>query len=245
MGHHSEARSPFHDEGPPRGGPPRRVQRARMRTAAALCLLALLTGCGFGGPRNFENENDRLRAENLELQRQVETLETRLDHRLGEVKSLRHELADRRRVPIDAEVEVPRLASVKLGRYSGPIDDDDDGRDDAVVAYVRTLDQKGRFLPVAAEASLAVVVIDADEAVVDVLATADFDFEAFDAAFRSGLTGTHHTLRVPLPGSAARPLPEEVTLRVELSPAGSDAEFTAQRAYRVKTGAEGASGDGD
>lgn len=211
--------------------PTSRAAHRLCHPAVALFVAAMLSGCGFGGPKNFENENDRLRAENLELRRQVQRLDEALALRLGEVRSLRAKLDGQRAAP--PGVETPILSAIRLDRHSGPIDEDGDGRPDAVVAYVRTLDQRGRFLPVAAEVALALAEIDADADAVAVIARRRVTFEQFDDAFRSGLTGTHHTLRLPLPPDSAADLPEQATLRVELSPADSDAEFTAQRVVRL------------
>ena len=214
---------------PPRREPRSRAAR-RFAAAAATAWLGLtLAGC-FGGPKNFENENDRLRAEVLELEREVDRLSDALDRRLGEIKSLRAKL------DVPEGVDPPILSRVALGRYTAPVDEDDDGRDDAIVAYLRTLDQHGRFLPVAAEATLAIAVIDADDDQAAILARRAFDREALDEAYRTGLTGTHYTLRLPLPAAGEADLPEEVTLRVEVRPAEFDTEFTAQRPMRLQTG---------
>ena len=47
--------------------------RSIFRLVLLVCVLTSLTGCG--GKKNFLNENDRLRKENLDLKRQVEALQ--------------------------------------------------------------------------------------------------------------------------------------------------------------------------
>lgn len=211
------------------------VRRGRgvNRGAAFLPLVACvmtLTGCTVG-PRNFENTNDRLRREVMQLEERVEALNKQLELRLGEIRHLRA------RLDLPDDVDTPTLADVELGRYTGAVDEDDDGRDDALVAYVRTLDQEGRFLPVAAEATLAAAVInvngDNGDPDVRVLERRRFDSRAFEDAFRTGLTGTHYTLRLPLPDDGE--MPEEVTLRVEVSPVTTEATYADQKALRLQS----------
>lgn len=197
--------------------------------AVAAAVSLAVAGCTVG-PRNFENENDRLREQVMTLEEQVEELSEQLERRLGEIQHLRV------RLDVPADADVPVLADVELGRYTGAVDEDGDGRDDAVVAYVRTLDQDGRFLPVAAEATLAAAVIDVegDDADVRVFQRQRFDRDAFDDAFRTGLTGTHYTLRLTLPEEGE--LPDEVTLRIQVSPVTTTASFTDQKAIRLQSG---------
>ena len=124
------------------------------------------------------------------------------------------------------------LADVELGRYTGRVDEDDDGRDDALVAYVRTLDQKGRFLPVAAEATLAAAVIDVESETAPTCGSSSGGASTprpSTDAFRTGLTGTHYTLRLPL--ARRGELPAEVTLRVG-SPPSTQPSPTRLRVHR-------------
>lgn len=213
----------------PRASAPYPSRRAVASVGVAALFVLAASGCTVG-PRNFENENDRLRREVVQLEERVEELSGQLERRLGEIQHLRA------KVDMPSDVETPMLSDVELGRYTGAVDQDGDGRNDAVVAYVRTLDQKGRFLPVAAEATLAAAVIDVEGETPDVrvFQRQRFDTEAFGEAFRTGLTGTHYTLRLALPEQGE--LPEEVTLRVAVSPVTSETTFTDQKAVRLRSG---------
>ena len=62
---------------------------AWITAAACLCLLA--SGCS-SSPRDYLNENDRLRSENLTLNRTVQKLEKRLDLRLKQIDVLEQRL---------------------------------------------------------------------------------------------------------------------------------------------------------
>jgi len=173
---------------------PRRRRRALAWLALpTLLAVSLTTGCG---PRNFLNENDKLRAERLELQRQLEQLNTQVENLMAEKAALRQRF-ETAPAPLP-DAEAPTLSRVRFGRYSGPVDDDGDGRDDRVRVYLQTLDQHGRMMPAAGRATLQAVVIP-DEKPPYVLAQRAFDPPEFEDAFRSGFTGTHYTLELPLP----------------------------------------------
>lgn len=168
-----------------------------------VCLLLGLTACS-APPRNFVNDNDRLREENLLLRRQVDTLEKNVAERLAEISAMEQRLAS------DGQgierARIPALTSIRFGRYTSAIDTDADGRDDTVRVYLLTLDQESRFLPVAARAVLTLTAITPD-ATAAVIATRTFEPADFDSAYRSGFTGTHYTLDLPLPDA----LPADLT----------------------------------
>jgi len=187
----------------------------------------LLPGCG---RKSFKNANDELRAERQQLQQRVTELETQLEHRLGEIASLRARLdADAAQLPGG---EPPLLSTVKFDRYTGPVDTDGDGRDDVIRLYVRTLDQRGRMLPVAARAVVQMVRITPGTDPATYLERA-WEPAEFDAAYRTGFTGTHYTLELPLDGAA----PNELTVKLTLTAAAGETH-TAEQAFRITTLAE-------
>ncbi|GAB4194228.1 MAG: hypothetical protein Kow00105_08410 [Phycisphaeraceae bacterium] len=153
-----------------------------------------MTGCG---PKNFVNENDRLREENLKLARQVEELNKQLELRLGEIESLRAEAARERAIK---EADPPILSGLEFSRYTAALDTDGDGRDDLVRIYLTPLDQKGRLLPVAGRLKLQAVAIP-DDAPPALLASRTYEPDEFDAAYRANFTGYHYTVELPLPES--------------------------------------------
>lgn len=161
----------------------------------AMIVAGCLAGCRVG-PRDFYNENDRLREENLKLQREVDTLNEQLNLRLGELSSLRQQV-DRAGEPIPG-AQRPVLSLLRFDRYSGPLDDSGDGCDDRIRIYLRTLDQRGRFMPVAGRAHVQAVILRENQPPVQ-LAEQTFDPKQFDAAYRTGLMGTHYTLELPVP----------------------------------------------
>lgn len=208
---------------------------ARMLLAAALVLAmaAPLGGCRMmlGTPRDFRNENDRLRRENMELRRQVEQLNERLEARLGELEGLRRQL-DRAEAAPMPDAEVPTLARLRMGRYSGGVDTTDDGVDDLIRVYLRPLDQRNRIMPVAGRAEIRAVGIPADDEP-RVLAQRAYTPAEFDRAWRSGFTGSHYTLELELPDDLPEEI-EEVTVRVRFTQAQTGHELTTQQGFRIR-----------
>ena len=184
-------------------------------------LLISVVGCR--GPRNFENENDRLRREVMELQRERDVLTEKLELRLGELESLRAAMEVDNAVP---GAEPPILSQIVFGRYSGAVDTDDDDMDDRVRLYLNTLDQHGRMLPVAGRANVQVVAVrEAEDP--KLLAEQAIDPKAFDAAYREGFFGTHYTLEVDLPADLDVDV-ESVTVKVTFTHADTGRKLTAE-----------------
>ena len=196
-----------------------------------LCLsVAVLPGC-IGGPKNFENENDRLRRENLDLRRQVTRLEESLQLRESELTAQRQRASDGVQ-PVEGATP-PQLAAIRLDRYTAAVDTDGDGADDTVRAYVRPVDGRGRLLVVAARATVQVVAVREGQPP-RTIAERSFSPDEWDAAYRSGFAGTHYTLELPLP----TPLPDgaigPATIHVTVTDAATGTQHTEQRATTVE-----------
>ncbi|MEM8782235.1 MAG: hypothetical protein AAGE65_05190 [Planctomycetota bacterium] len=192
---------------------------------ASGCLL--LAGCG---PRNFTNDNDRLRRENLELTRQVEALEKRLNQRLGQIETLHARLGN---PDHPAGAERPMPSGLSIDNYSGPIDTDRDGLDDVVRLYLLPTDQQGRMLPVSGTLTAALVHLP-DTGEPTVLRSQTLDPTALDEAYRDGFTGPYYHVELDL-GDLTLPGPptNEVIVRVVLEPMGGGT-LRDQRRYRIR-----------
>ncbi|MFN3167586.1 MAG: hypothetical protein ACE37H_11030 [Phycisphaeraceae bacterium] len=194
-----------------------------------LFVVAFLTACG--SQRSFSNENDKLRAERLELKEAIDELQKQAAIREGEIRALREQM-DEGTEPI-AGVEPPRLAGIVLGLYSGPIDLDGDKRYDELRVYVRPVDQHGRQVTAQGAARVRLLVVPADEsaeprAVLD----QSFDAEQFYAAYRDGITGTHYTLGAALPADP----PTSATLRVDFTDAATGRRYFAEKRVALVRG---------
>ena len=192
-----------------------------------LVMMAVLVGCG--SQRSFSHENDKLRAERLELNQAIDTLQEQLALREGELRAMREQL-EAGGEPVDG-VEPPRLAGIVLGAYSGPIDLDGDQKFDALRVYVRPVDQHGRQITAEGSAQVRLIVVPATGQPQTVLDQA-YDTEAFHDAYRDGVTGTHYTLAAELPAD----LPAEATLHVTLTDAVTGLRFVAQKQVTLVRG---------
>jgi hypothetical protein len=189
-----------------------------------------LAGCR--GPRNFTNENDRLREENLKLSREIQDLQQQLQWQAQHARALSEQLQGSAQ-PVPG-AQLPTLAALEFGRYSGAIDTNSDHRDDLVRIYLQTRDQDGRFLPVAGQATLQAVEIP-ETGEPWTLAQRTFSPEEFRQTYRTGLTGTHYTLELPLPADIPADL-SHVTVKLTFTDAGSGVQFTQEQAMPIDLG---------
>ena len=175
-----------------------------IRQILLISALFWVSACAREG--KFVNPNDELRRKNLELAVQVHHLERRIDEHITRIEMLEGKLKGE----LYEGMESPKVAQIKFGRYSGPIDIDNDGADDLIRIYLRTLDQQGRFVPVTSLATVQAVWLSPD-APPQMIVKRVYDANEFDEAYRSSFTGTHYTLEVSLPS----PLPQDLD-RVEI-----------------------------
>lgn len=197
------------------------------------CLAACLVAMASCGPSSntLSRQNDELRRQNLDLQRQVEQLQEKIRLREGQVAAMEQQIQSPTPVP---GADVPQLAAIDFARYTGAIDTDGDGRTDTVRAYIKTVDQEGRFLPVAGRA-VAQVIASAPHEEPRRLAEKTFEPAAFAKSYRSGITGTHYTLDVPLPADTGESgALGNVTLEITFTDARSGATFTRQTPIVLK-----------
>lgn len=139
----------------------------------------------------------------------------------------------------------PVLSALSFGGLSGPIDADQDGVDDEYRAYVLPRDQYGRFLPAEASATLQLVRIDASGKITE-LARVALDETAFREAYRSNVTGTHFSLKLPLGGierdadaaadGADAPVaqPIEVTVKLTVTDAATGHRLEASQSETLR-----------
>jgi hypothetical protein len=170
-------------------------------------LLLVAPGCGSSGKR-ASVENDRLRADNLQLQREIEQLHGTVKAKADQLQALESSTTP----PADPGAQIPQVTFVKFGRYCTAIDENGDEHDDLIRLYVITLDQSK---PVK-------------------LATRTFDAKAFDAAYRSNITGIHYTLDIPLPKGDAIKDVTQVTVSLLLTDLQHGTTFNEQIVLPIK-----------
>ena len=181
-----------------------------------------LFGCS-AGPKNFENENDRLRAENMKLTEQVSALTARVDG-LSKQLDARQKAAG---VELPDGLHAPTCTSITIGRYTGRADDKD-----VVRVYLTTLDAQQRFVQTIGQATIQIVAIPADGNPVTV-SQASYSPKQFDAAYRSGFMGTHYTLEAPLPTNVPEGV-SQLTLKVTLKDVLTGLTLEAEKTLPAK-----------
>ena len=174
-------------------------------------LLLLLPACS---PRNFENDNDRLRAENLELQQSVQTLKGRVETLEAALEASKQTEPGAR--PLPQGLHAPRAVQLELHRWTTAADLDRDRTLDGVRIYAIPTDVQGRAVQVMGEAKVSLVALPEGRDPI-VVQTTTLTPQQVNEAFRGGgVTGPHYTFEVPL----ETPLPEntpKVLVRVSLA----------------------------
>ena len=193
--------------------------------AVLVTAAAFLTACG--STSKATKANNDLRERNLALEREVEAMREELALRVDEIDTLEQRIDTQAKV---TGAKLPAATRIRIAGLSGAVDEDGDGIDDVVRLYVRPTDQQGRFLVVAGRLVAQVVMIAPDGARELVRTTLEPD--AFDKAYRSGITGTHYAVELKLPS----PLPDglaEVTAKVTFTDAATGAQLSDQKAMSV------------
>jgi hypothetical protein len=224
----------LHEQPTTRGTAARRgFSFSRAIHAATLAVaLSCLTSCS--GPKNFLNSNDDLRRENLALKRKAEELQKLLDQRLKQIEAMEQSPGPATRPAVTGvrPMDLPRVVGVSFDSYTGTIDTNSDDIDDTLRLYVLTVDQLGRFLPVAGKAVVQVVYIPEKGEPIEVIRK-EYDPAALTAAYRTGLGGTHYTLESPLPDT----LPKgklNVTVKLTFTDASTGTTLTHEQTIPVK-----------
>ena len=103
--------------------------------AAVSAVLLVVSGCDNGARPSLRNDFEELSRERTELKRRVEQLE-------GENKELTGRVTQLAVMSPEAKLEaLPDLVRIELGRRTGVLDSDKDGRKDKLVVYVRPYDK--------------------------------------------------------------------------------------------------------
>lgn len=178
--------------------------RRTFAIALSLCvLLPAAAGCSrkVGGSKlqqlearvdELEATNRKLAAERNELDAKVTELSRALDAATGTSAGA-------------VVAALPRCAGLEFDRLTSLVDRDGSPGFEGVDAYVRTLDGRRRFVQVAGTLRVQVLAYpeaDAKDSAPRVLGEVTLGPEALREAYRSGLTGTHYAVALPL----ARPI---------------------------------------
>ncbi len=168
--------------------------------ATLLTLAAFLSACSSA---RISKENDRLREENQSLKVQVETLSATN----AELNAKLRELAEKPSAPMDADAfaALPRVATIEIANLTGFYPGDREKPATAIHIYLRPLDGRQRFTQavgtISAEAFLFTAEVGAaEQSNATPRAQLARRLSPIDVreAYRSGLTGTHYEIDLPL-----------------------------------------------
>jgi hypothetical protein len=199
-------------------------------------IILLLTGCSMriGGKPTAA---DDVRAENLQLKKQVAQLSDDLQLRTDQVAVLRKQIDGGENAMPGAET--PMLTAISFERYSGAVDTDGDKVDDQVCIYVKTQDQHGRMLLSAGKAVLQVVHIPSEGEPL-ILAKRHYDPRQWHEAYRSGLLGSYHSLELNLPDDLGNTISSgagggsiDVTIKVSFTHGRTGIVYAAEMADQI------------
>ncbi|MAX27651.1 MAG: hypothetical protein CMJ19_24410 [Phycisphaeraceae bacterium] len=194
-----------------------------------LCVISMMfAGCGTSNQR-ISQENDTLRRDKLELQREVDRLHASVKAKADKLQALESSTTP----PADPDAQIPQVTFIKFGRYCTALDQNGDDRDDLIRLYILTLDQRKRFLPIAAKAVAQVDHIVAGQAPVT-LAKRSFSAADIDKAYRSNITGTHYTLDIPLPAGDKINNINQVTVSLQITDLQIGKTFNQQITLPIK-----------
>jgi hypothetical protein len=187
---------------------------------------AFASGCSSGGNR-IAAENDRLRAQAVDLEQQVRAL----TGRIAELES-QLSLAAKEAGTVSEEVvaATPRLVTISIGRLSHAGDDNADGAFDRLTVYLEPEDGLGRFMQVVGTVSMHAAVLPAEGPALTI-GQATIGPKALREAYRSAFGGPSYTLTLPInpPAEAV-----QCTVRVVFKDAYTGHEFSAERGIELR-----------
>jgi hypothetical protein len=168
----------------------------RSRRPFILVLLPLLVAAMVigGCRRDFTTEADALRERVMLLEREV----AQLERENAELRAELRQMARReQRVDEDVLTATPRVTSINIGRLSHARDTLGDGVPDILRLYINPLDGRGRFVALTGPLRVhAAILPERTEAIT--LGRIELDPEAVRDRYRSGITGTHYTIELPI-----------------------------------------------
>lgn len=205
--------------------------------------LLILGGCVFlpaCGSSRISRENDRLREENQSLRSQIELLTAQKAEVSAKISELMNELS----APKDASVlaALPRVASIEFGTLTGFYPGDRGKPATSVNVYVRPLDGRQRFTQAVGTLEVEVFLIpfDATDQVGTAAATPRAQLSKrltpteLREAYRSGLTGTHYEVDLPL-DTPLKDRNASILVRASFADAVTGVTHTAEKLVKPET----------
>ena len=195
----------------------------------ATLTLALATGCG--SAKRVSSENDRLRAQVLDLQDENRSLTDQLQ----ELQAQLQRAAGESPVPRAVLAATPHVTTLSIDTLSHTVDDDDDGHPDSLTVYVSPADGLGRLVQMVGELSIHLALLPANGDAITIGRISLGPQELRDS-YHSTWLGTHYTIAVPvtIPGDVTKLT--ECTVRVEFVDGYSGRRVSSQRSIDLVEG---------
>ncbi len=183
-------------------------------------ILLPLAACRVGGDRSISDENDRLRALEYEQRDRISALE----HEREELKLRLASPPPPGPVTLSPEAlaAIPAITRVDISSLSG-FDPADPVRPASSVAVnFSTLDGRGRFTQAVGVATVEAFLVSSEFEMVSEprqIGSRTLSPAQLRDSYRSGLTGTHYSVDLPLDPVLARPAALSLLLRVQFEDA--------------------------
>ncbi len=189
-----------------------------------VCIALALPLIGCENTAALRRENDRLRAEVMELKSANDRLEGRVDELDAE---LARESQRPDSLPAAIRANMPHVTSLDLSRLCHVQDGDGDGRPDRLVLYVQPADSLGRFVQIVGTLTAhAAILPAAGEA--RTVGRVTLDPAALREAYRSSFTGTHYTVELPFNPDGLHGA-SEIIVHINFTDGLTGRELTAER----------------
>lgn len=192
--------------------------------AGALSLL--LAGCGsatIGGAKGFSTANDELRTKVAALEAenaQLKAIRTELEGRLAQEQRVREGLVSQ-----DVLAAMPACSGIAIDSLSGLFPASNDVAPTTCNIYIKPFDGRQRFVQIVGTVRAEVHALDPAAAAQDAgkspvtIGTLTLTPAQLREAYRSGLTGTHYTLEVPITSPDASLHKADLVIRVQFEDA--------------------------
>lgn len=192
------------------------------RHAPFLTLALLLTGCGsatIGGAKGFSTANDELRAKVAALEAenaQLKATKAELEGNLAQEERVRRGL-----ISADVLAAIPVCSGITIDSLSGLYPASSESAPTRCDIYLEPFDGRRRFVQIVGNLRAEVLALhpSAAAAAPVVIGTLSLSPAQLREAYRSGLTGTHYSLEVPITSPQVALHKADLVIRVQFEDA--------------------------
>jgi hypothetical protein len=192
----------------------------------------MIGGCTIGGTSSAGRENDRLRAQVAQQEEEIRLLKA--ENQEAAARASARRVAE---LPADVVEAIPYVASIEVGRLSSLSPYGAQPATSATI-YVETLDGRNRFSQAVGTLHVELTASTENGKNQSVTAMVELAPGALRDAYRSGLTGTHYEVMLPLSSPLAREAGknENLVVTARFSDALTGKTFTTERRISRPTG---------